>query len=108
VCLWGTDAYPDTDAQYGGEGEEEEEKKAPDVAMVASKKLSEQELKDRGMATVFRRDDAVLKRKTTDKREMEAGFVSENYTECYPGYASCLSSSAVGGGLPTEWGGGIG
>lgn len=54
--------------------------------MVTTKQMSDQERKDRGLATVFRRDDNVLKRKSTDKREMDPSFVSENYTECYPGY----------------------
>jgi len=87
-------AYPDTDFQY--ETTEKTKKPASDMAMVATKQLSEQEMKDRGLATVFRRDDNVLKRKTTDKREMDPSFVSENYTECYPGtYESTFSTAVV-------------
>lgn len=88
-------AYPNTDEQYGAGGEAGK-KAAPDVAMVKTKTLSEQEKKDRGMATVFRRDDSVLKRKTTDKRELDPSFVSENYTECYPGaYESSFTTAVV-------------
>jgi IK cytokine len=45
-----------------------------------------QEEKDKGLTTVFRRDDSRLRKyKETDEREKDPAFVSDTYTECYPG-----------------------
>ncbi|EFJ13428.1 hypothetical protein SELMODRAFT_122486 [Selaginella moellendorffii] len=46
-----------------------------------------QEEKDRGMSSVFKRDDQRLRqRRELDSREKDPNFVSESYSECYPGY----------------------
>jgi len=46
----------------------------------------QQDEKDRGMASVFRRDDGRLRKmRETDQREKDPSFVSESYSECYPG-----------------------
>jgi len=43
--------------------------------------------KDAGLGSVFKRNDEDLKaRRETDVRERETSFVSETYSECYPGY----------------------
>lgn len=42
--------------------------------------------KDKGAASVFRRDDASLRQRDRDEREKDPGFVSDTYAECYPGY----------------------
>lgn len=92
-------AYPNTDAQYQVTTSSTSglttgtAAPKPDVAMVkyGTKALSDQEQRDRGIATVFRRDDAALaRRKVTDKRELDPSFVSDVYSECYPGY--CFTS----------------
>ncbi len=60
-----------------------------------------QEEKDKGLTTVFKRDDKALKRRGTDDREKDPAFVSDTYSgfaflllfacvltlyvECYPG-----------------------
>jgi len=45
---------------------------------------SSQEERDRGLPTVFRREGADNRRET-DQREKDPSFVSETYSECYPG-----------------------
>ncbi|GBG86270.1 hypothetical protein CBR_g41264 [Chara braunii] len=46
-----------------------------------------QEEKDRGMGSVFKRDDQRLQRmREKDSREKDPNFISESYSECYPGY----------------------
>jgi IK cytokine len=43
--------------------------------------------KDRGLGSVFKRDDQRLKQlKEKDAREKDPNFVSDSYSECYPGY----------------------
>eukprot|EP01120_Amphizonella_sp_Union-15-10_P007693 TRINITY_DN2624_c1_g1_i1.p1 TRINITY_DN2624_c1_g1~~TRINITY_DN2624_c1_g1_i1.p1 ORF type:complete len:626 (+),score=181.77 TRINITY_DN2624_c1_g1_i1:43-1878(+) len=50
-----------------------------------------------GIHSIWRRDQNLQNRKETDKRERDASFVSDSYTECYPGtyegttYAACDS-----------------
>ncbi|KAL6072587.1 IK cytokine [Balamuthia mandrillaris] len=115
------EAYPDTDAQYQQDDaqrmpppsssstakttkETEKEKKASQsssMAMTYSTSWSDQEARDRGLATVFRRDDSLFTRRKDDKtkqdkRERDPSFVSDTYSECYPGsYESTFSSSIV-------------
>lgn len=46
-----------------------------------------QEEKDRGLGSVFKRDDERLQqRRERDAREKDPNFISESYSECYPGY----------------------
>ncbi|CAM6089290.1 unnamed protein product [Calypogeia fissa] len=46
-----------------------------------------QEEKDRGLGSVFKRDDQrLLNRRERDAREKDPNFISESYSECYPGY----------------------
>ncbi|XP_077211471.1 RED family protein [Tasmannia lanceolata] len=46
-----------------------------------------QEDKDRGMGSVFKRDDHRLQQlREKDAREKDPNFISESYSECYPGY----------------------
>ncbi|XP_031477597.1 suppressor of mec-8 and unc-52 protein homolog 2 [Nymphaea colorata] len=46
-----------------------------------------QEEKDRGLGSVFKRDDRRLQQlREKDAREKDPNFISESYSECYPGY----------------------
>ncbi|XP_059652023.1 suppressor of mec-8 and unc-52 protein homolog 2 isoform X2 [Cornus florida] len=46
-----------------------------------------QEEKDRGLGSVFKRDDSRLQQlREKDAREKDPNFISESYSECYPGY----------------------
>ncbi|KAI5064939.1 hypothetical protein GOP47_0019634 [Adiantum capillus-veneris] len=46
-----------------------------------------QEEKDRGLGSVFKRDDQSLQqRREMDARERDPNFISASYSECYPGY----------------------
>uniref|UniRef100_A0A1D1Z1R3 Protein Red n=1 Tax=Anthurium amnicola TaxID=1678845 RepID=A0A1D1Z1R3_9ARAE len=46
-----------------------------------------QEDKDRGLGSVFKRDDMRLQQlREKDAREKDPNFISESYSECYPGY----------------------
>lgn len=46
-----------------------------------------QEEKDRGLGSVFKRDDERLQqRRERDAREKDPNFILESYSECYPGY----------------------
>ncbi|KAI4377492.1 hypothetical protein MLD38_015106 [Melastoma candidum] len=50
-------------------------------------RLMTQEEKDRGLGSVFKRDDQRLQqRREKDAREKDPNFISESYSECYPGY----------------------
>ncbi|KZV44726.1 suppressor of mec-8 and unc-52 protein2 [Dorcoceras hygrometricum] len=49
--------------------------------------LMTQEEKDRGLGSVFKRDDQRLQQlREKDAREKDPNFISESYSECYPGY----------------------
>ena len=49
--------------------------------------LMTQEEKDRGLGSVFKRDDQRLQQlRERDAREKDPNFISESYSECYPGY----------------------
>ncbi|KAK2981890.1 hypothetical protein RJ640_010407 [Escallonia rubra] len=46
-----------------------------------------QEDKDRGLGSVFKRDDQrLLQLREKDAREKDPNFISDSYSECYPGY----------------------
>ncbi|EPS66233.1 hypothetical protein M569_08542 [Genlisea aurea] len=50
-------------------------------------RLMTQEEKDRGLGSVFKRDDQRLQQlRERDSREKDPNFISESYSECYPGY----------------------
>lgn len=50
-------------------------------------RLMTQEQKDRGLGSVFKRDDQRLQQlREKDAREKDPNFISESYSECYPGY----------------------
>lgn len=52
-------------------------------------RLMSQEEKDRGLGSVFKRDDQRLQQlREKDAREKDPNFISESYSECYPGYQS--------------------
>jgi len=43
--------------------------------------------KDRGLGSVFKRDDQRLNQlREKDAREKDPNFISDSYSECYPGY----------------------
>ncbi|KAF7143011.1 hypothetical protein RHSIM_Rhsim05G0001900 [Rhododendron simsii] len=49
--------------------------------------LMTQEEKDRGLGSVFKRDDQRLQQlRERDSREKDPNFISDSYSECYPGY----------------------
>lgn len=49
--------------------------------------LMSQAEKDRGLGSVFKRDDQRLQQlREKDSREKDPNFISESYSECYPGY----------------------
>lgn len=46
-----------------------------------------QEEKDRGLGSVFKRDDQRLQQlREKDAREKDPNFISDSYSECYPAY----------------------
>uniref|UniRef100_A0A0E0MCE5 RED-like N-terminal domain-containing protein n=1 Tax=Oryza punctata TaxID=4537 RepID=A0A0E0MCE5_ORYPU len=50
-------------------------------------RLMTQADKDRGLGSVFKRDDERLKQlREKDSREKDPNFISDSYSECYPGY----------------------
>uniref|UniRef100_A0A1J3F3S5 Suppressor of mec-8 and unc-52 protein-like protein 2 n=1 Tax=Noccaea caerulescens TaxID=107243 RepID=A0A1J3F3S5_NOCCA len=59
----------------------------PETGLLQDPQLMSQEEKDRGLGSVFKRDDQRLQQlRERDAREKDPTFVSENYSECYPGY----------------------
>jgi IK cytokine len=59
----------------------------PETGVLQDPQLMSQEEKDRGLGSVFKRDDQRLQQlRESDAREKDPTFVSENYSECYPGY----------------------
>ncbi|XP_074321036.1 suppressor of mec-8 and unc-52 protein homolog 2 isoform X1 [Silene latifolia] len=57
--------------------------------IVQDPQLMTQEEKDRGLGSVFKRDDQRLQQlREKDAREKDPNFISESYSECYPGYQS--------------------
>lgn len=75
-----------------------------------------QEEKDRGLGSVFKRDDLRLQQlREKDAREKDPNFISESYSECYPGYQEYnreivdsddeddLSKMDMGGRVSNNW-----
>lgn len=59
----------------------------PETDILQDPQLMSQEEKDRGLGSVFKRDDQRLQQlREKDAREKDPTFVSESYSECYPGY----------------------
>ncbi|KAK9673317.1 hypothetical protein RND81_12G160200 [Saponaria officinalis] len=57
--------------------------------VIQDPQLMTQEEKDRGLGSVFKRDDQRLQQlREKDTREKDPNFISESYSECYPGYQS--------------------
>lgn len=58
-----------------------------DVDGLQDPQFMTQEEKDRGLGSVFKRDDQrLLQLRERDAREKDPNFISESYSECYPGY----------------------
>ncbi|KAK7281345.1 hypothetical protein RIF29_09243 [Crotalaria pallida] len=58
-----------------------------DLNMPQDPRFMTQEEKDRGLGSVFKRDDQRLQQlREKDAREKDPNFISESYSECYPGY----------------------
>ncbi|KAJ7980518.1 suppressor of mec-8 and unc-52 protein-like 2 [Quillaja saponaria] len=55
--------------------------------VVQDPRFMSQEEKDRGLGSVFKRDDQRLQQlREKDSREKDPNFISDSYSECYPGY----------------------
>ncbi|KAL3679540.1 hypothetical protein R1sor_022496 [Riccia sorocarpa] len=78
--------WPPEQYQYG-EAYAQADFGAPGQAAVRDPRFMTQEEKDRGLGSVFKRDDQRLQqRRERDAREKDPNFISESYSECYPGY----------------------
>ncbi|KAM3693833.1 hypothetical protein ACB098_07G012700 [Castanea mollissima] len=76
-------AYPDQYFQQNMQAYEVE----GDLNVVQDPRFMTQEEKDRGLGSVFKRDDQRLQQlREKDSREKDPNFISESYSECYPGY----------------------
>lgn len=88
----------------------------PETDVLQDPQLMSQEEKDRGLGSVFKRDDQRLQQlREKDTREKDPTFVSESYSECYPGYQEYnhevvgsdeeadLSKMDMGGKVCTPW-----
>ena len=76
-------AYPDQYFQQNMQAYEVE----GDLNIVQDPRFMTQEEKDRGLGSVFKRDDQRLQQlREKDSREKDPNFISESYSECYPGY----------------------
>ncbi|KAL5572289.1 hypothetical protein UlMin_021886 [Ulmus minor] len=76
-------AYPD---QYLQENMQAYDVQA-ELNMPHDPRFMTQEEKDRGLGSVFKRDDQRLQQlREKDAREKDPNFISESYSECYPGY----------------------
>lgn len=76
-------AYPE---QYLQQNMENYDMQA-DMGIQQDPRFMTQEQKDRGLGSVFKRDDQRLQQlREKDAREKDPNFISESYSECYPGY----------------------
>lgn len=76
-------AYPD---QYLQQNIQEYDALAA-TNLLQDPRFMTQEDKDRGLGSVFKRDDQRLQQlREKDAREKDPNFISESYSECYPGY----------------------
>lgn len=75
-------AYPEQYLQPNMEGYDVQE-----GPTIQDPRFMTQEEKDRGLGSVFKRDDQRLQQlREKDAREKDPNFISESYSECYPGY----------------------
>lgn len=57
------------------------------LGVIQDPRFMTQEEKDRGLGSVFKRDDERLQQlREKDAREKDPNFISDSYSECYPGY----------------------
>ncbi|KAM6583678.1 hypothetical protein CsatB_010680 [Cannabis sativa] len=78
-------AYPDQYIQPNMQAFEMQAEAANNV--LQDPRFMTQEEKDRGLGSVFKRDDQRLQQlRERDAREKDPNFISESYSECYPGY----------------------
>ncbi|XWS26531.1 hypothetical protein CRYUN_Cryun26dG0039500 [Craigia yunnanensis] len=76
-------AYPEQYLQANMQGYEVQ----PGSNILQDPRYMTQEEKDRGLGSVFKRDDQRLQQlREKDAREKDPNFISESYSECYPGY----------------------
>lgn len=76
-------AYPDQYLQQNMENYDMQE----DMGIQQDPRFMTQEQRDRGLGSVFKRDDQRLQQlREKDAREKDPNFISESYSECYPGY----------------------
>lgn len=76
-------AYPEQYIQANVQGYEAEAA----LGLPHDPRFMTQEEKDRGLGSVFKRDDQRLQQlREKDAREKDPNFISESYSECYPGY----------------------
>ncbi|TVU26986.1 hypothetical protein EJB05_29564 [Eragrostis curvula] len=87
---WSNYAYADQQLAYP---EQYVQQNAQEYDVLADPSISQdprfmtQADKDRGLGSVFKRDDDRLKQlREKDAREKDPNFVSDSYSECYPGY----------------------
>ncbi|KAM7513494.1 hypothetical protein LguiA_003077 [Lonicera macranthoides] len=76
-------AYPEQYLQQNIQGYDAE----AGLNILPDPRFMTQEEKDRGLGSVFKRDDQRLQQlREKDAREKDPNFISESYSECYPGY----------------------
>lgn len=76
-------AYPEQYMQQGTVGYDV----LVDPNISQDPRLMTQADKDKGLGSVFKRDDDRLKQlREKDAREKDPNFISDSYSECYPGY----------------------
>lgn len=76
-------AYPEQYMQQGTMGYDV----LADPNVPQDPRLMTQADKDKGLGSVFKRDDDRLKQlREKDAREKDPNFISDSYSECYPGY----------------------
>ncbi|KAM0845408.1 hypothetical protein ACQ4PT_056406 [Festuca glaucescens] len=76
-------AYPEQYMQQGTLGYDV----LADPNIIQDPRLMTQADKDKGLGSVFKRDDDRLKQlREKDAREKDPNFISDSYSECYPGY----------------------
>ncbi|KAL6641908.1 hypothetical protein ACP70R_020089 [Stipagrostis hirtigluma subsp. patula] len=76
-------AYPE---QYVQQSTQEYDMLA-DPSIAQDPRFMTQADKDRGLGSVFKRDDQrLMQLREKDAREKDPNFISDSYSECYPGY----------------------
>ncbi|KAG6551798.1 hypothetical protein Mapa_006615 [Marchantia paleacea] len=79
--------WPPEQYQFGDAYPQAAEFAAAGQLAIRDPRFMTQDEKDRGLGSVFKRDDQRLQqRRERDAREKDPNFISESYSECYPGY----------------------